>query len=506
MAEEMSKSAKRRAAKKARDAAAVEEPAPAPVAAPTSKAAPKAAAPAPKAKAAAAASAPAGSGGYPAEPKAKAKAKAKATPEPAPAAVAEPKAKAKAKAKAEPKAEPEPKAAAKSKSKKADTKPAVKEEPLKRQESPEDPTVVFDDGSGDPWEVCTGLTKKQQKAKERAEEAKREKEKAGPQAVGGKIIPGMSAASAQQQRIPGMAVSQSVNAPAAALAAAKAAAAAAGASAAAAAAGASEGGAKPDMSTSVTIKVPDNKIGIVIGPKGSKIKMIQEKTGVTRIDTSGEVFTIMGPADSVGMAEMAINDLITKGYTALAYDDFSENCVNVHPNFFPELIGKQGVVIRKMKEELGVEMTIPKTGPSGKKWKVSIAGSAKNVEKAKEVINDIVMYYHHEITHPGEAHEELDIPSWAYAWIIGKAGSELRHIQNNYKVRVNIPREGISENDKVVVVGAPHDVTRAATYINKLMVAGEEQVKGRDRQDKADDMWGDEAPEEDWMKQYMYKR
>merc|ERR1719436_1979611 len=47
-------------------------------------------------------------------------------------------------------------------------------------------------------------------------------------------------------------------------------------------------------SSVATVKVPENKIGIVIGPKGTKIKMIQEKTGVTRIDTQGEIFTIMG--------------------------------------------------------------------------------------------------------------------------------------------------------------------------------------------------------------------
>jgi rRNA processing protein Krr1/Pno1 len=234
--------------------------------------------------------------------------------------------------------------------------------------------------------------------------------------------------------------------------------------------------------------------------------MIQEKTGVTRIDTSGEVFTIMGPADAVGMAEQAINDLITKGYTALTFDDFSENYVMVMSNNFPDLIGKQGVVIRAIKEQLKVEVSIPKTGPPGKKWKVSVAGSAKNVEKAKEVINDIVMYHHHEITHPGEDHAELDVPAWAYSFIIGKAGSELRHIQNNYKVRMHIPREGISESDKVIIVGEKHNVERCVVYVQKLLSGAEDMSKGRDRQEKTEDPWGAEEPEEEWMKQYMYKR
>jgi polyribonucleotide nucleotidyltransferase len=262
---------------------------------------------------------------------------------------------------------------------------------------------------------------------------------------------------------------------------------------------------KLDNSCMVQIKVPDDKIGIVIGPKGAKIKMIQEKTGVNRIDTSGEMFTITGPAEAVGLAEQAVNDLITKGYTALTFDDFSENYVMVMSNKFPDLIGKQGVVIRAIKEQLGVEVSIPKTGPKDKPWKVSVAVSAKNVEKAKEVVESIVKFGHHEVTHPGDDHAELDIPSWSYSFIIGKGGSELRHIQNNYKVRVSIPRDW-DETDKVIVVGEKNNVERCAVYIQKLLAGAEDQTKGREKQDKVEDPWGKEEPEEEWMKQYMYKR
>eukprot|EP00913_Durusdinium_trenchii_P018745 g17615.t1 len=59
-----------------------------------------------------------------------------------------------------------------------------------------------------------------------------------------------------------------------------------------------------------TIKVPENKIGI-------------EKTGVARIDTSGEIFTIAGPQQAVEMAYAAIKDLIEKGYCAMAFEEMS---------------------------------------------------------------------------------------------------------------------------------------------------------------------------------------
>jgi len=509
-AEGLSKSAKRRAAKKARDSAAAEaaapEPAPAPPAPePKAKAKGKA-----KAKAEPAAAAPPAPEPK-AEPKAKAKgkAKAKAEPEPpAPVAAAAPKAKAKAKAQAatpEPKAanaataaapKAAPKQAAKAAAQKGKAPAKVEEEEPEPKESTElAPNWVIDDGSGPSWEVNSGMSKKQQKRKEREAEQKA-MAKAAP---GGKAVPGMGPVNT----IPGMApagaqagakgVSQSVAADVDRILAMKTAVA--------------EEKAPEGNSSSATVHVPENRIGIVIGPKGSKIKLIQEKTGVSSIDTTGQVFTIVGPPQAVAKAEAAIKELVEKGYCALAYDDFAENFVNVHPSCFPDLIGKNGAVVRKIKEELGVEINFPETqknAPAAKKYKVTLAGKSQDVEKARAVINNIMMYSHDELTHPGLVHEELEIEAWAWRYIIGTGGSEMKHIQNNFKVKVNIPREH-SLNQQVLVVGENDAVYRAKAYIERLVWNAEHKTTGRDKVDNGD-IWGDEEEEEPWMKQYMYKR
>merc|ERR1719356_1451688 len=126
-----------------------------------------------------------------------------------------------------------------------------------------------------------------------------------------------------------------------------------------------------------TINVPEKRIGIVIGPGGANIKQIQEKTGVTRIDTAGGVFTVSGKGPNVQQARDAIDQLIQKGFCSILYEDFSENYVNVHPSHFPDIIGKGGVIIQKIKKELKVEVSIPPT-PDGavkqsKKYKVTLA-------------------------------------------------------------------------------------------------------------------------------------
>jgi len=492
----MSKSAKRRAAKKARDATATEAEAEAPAPEP---------APAPKAEAKAKAKGKAKAEPAPAkaEPAAKAKAKGKAKAEPAPAK-AEPAAKGKAKA------EPAP-----GKAKAAAKAPAKKEpeEPPKPKEV-EDLYVQLDDGTGE-WEVSSGLSKKNAKRKDKAAEIEVIKENIAAQAKAAGFKPG-----APQQAIPGMApmgadfaskrAAETARMVEQAVAKTLAAAAAAGA-AAAAASGANKDKEEPAAAPGsvATVKVPERKIGIVIGPKGARIKMIQEKcVGVTRIDTSGEIFTITGEPKAVAEAELAIKELIEKGYMSLEFEDFAENFVKVHPSSFPDLIGSKGAVVRKIKDELKVEVNfpdVPKNGNTGNKtYKVMLAGSGANVEKAKQVINDICMYYHHELTHPGFVHEELDVEDWALRFIIGKGGSEMKHIQHNWNVKVNVPREH-SANQKVVVIGERDNVDRAKAYIEKLIVNAQNQSKGRDKVDDGD-VWGEEEAAEAWMSSYIYKR
>merc|ERR1719161_3319213 len=190
--------------------------------------------------------------------------------------------------------------------------------------------------------------------------------------------------------------------------------------------------------------------------------MIQEASEC-KLDLNNDVVTITGPEDGVPIAVTAIKELCEKGFCGLSYgSDFQEQAVQVHPIYFSELIGKEGCVIRAIKDVLKVELSIPKIPPNAKvremtkKMKVGFAGKKADVEKAKQVVNDIVMYYHHEVTHPGWVHEELEIEEWNYRFIIGKAGSELRHIEKNYKVRVRIPRED-TLNKNVVVVGEKRD-------------------------------------------------
>merc|ERR1719188_271739 len=268
---------------------------------------------------------------------------------------------------------------------------------------------------------------------------------------------------------------------------------------------------KPKEQVSVAeVKVPEEKVGIVIGPKGVTINMIKEKTDVKNINLEGGILRIEGKPEAVAQAEQAVQELLAKGFTSLSYENFKSDVVKVPTNALPDLIGKEGCIIRAVKDALKVEITMPKhSGPPGtgpKRTMVTIAGKADNVETAKEVVNDIVMYYHHDITHPGQIHEEMEIEEWNYRFIISKAASELRHIEKNYKVRVRIPREE-TPNRNVVVVGEKRDVDRAVAYIYNA-IAKANEPRGRGASDKAEDFWGedDDISGDPELSRYIYKR
>mmetsp|Transcript_85406 Transcript_85406/g.134849 ORF Transcript_85406/g.134849 Transcript_85406/m.134849 type:complete len:501 (+) Transcript_85406:84-1586(+) len=491
----MSKSARKRANKKAREAEGAEEesPAPEPKASPKPKATPKQAAapekaPEPKAKAKA-------------DPKAKPKAAPKEAPKAEPAPAPKPEAKPKPKADAKPKstsAKPKAKAAAK---KEEEEEPAATKEELIN--------YVIDDGSGGGWEMATGLSNKQQKQRNRQNEKKAYEEEMKKQGVAkasamnaGQVIPGMKPpeviAAEMKAGKAGPKASQSV------------------ANVSVSAHLADDKAKAPEKKESSveketrTVQAKEEKlVGRVVGPKGATMKMIMEKTGAT-IDISGCIVTIHGPKSGIDEAENAVISLIEKGYTALAYDNYEEQGLMVHPSHFHKIIGKEGAIISVIKKEAKVEVSMPETPKdpkaitSTKKYKVTLAGSKEAVEKGKEIINQIVLYGYHPLTHPDFTHAEIEVEEWKYKYLIGTKGSEMKHIQKNFNVTVSIPRPG-AECKNVVVIGEQINVDRAVKYIEKVLWNAE-QPKGRGQADQADDAWGDEAPEEDWMKAYLYKR
>jgi len=258
----------------------------------------------------------------------------------------------------------------------------------------------------------------------------------------------------------------------------------------------------PNADVKDFIEVEAKKIGIIIGPGGGTIKAVMEKTGARiqmpdreRDSIAPAQVAITGPAPAVKAAKAAIKELATKGYcTALQEQGFEESHCMVPPGQLHEVIGKGGAIIRKIQESLEVKMNVPRTQDQGlqissygaqrpKPCKVGIAGKKENCQKAKEVIKAILKYHHHDLTHPGATHVEVDIPYTYYSYIIGVRGAEMRHIQANFGVAVHIPNQD-SQCESVLVVGPAANCAKAKDYMAKLIVkADESRSRGYDDED-----------------------
>jgi hypothetical protein len=143
--------------------------------------------------------------------------------------------------------------------------------------------------------------------------------------------------------------------------------------------------------------------------------------------------------------------------------------------YLSEIIGKGGSTIKALTAHSGVKITIPPTvsktiNPDGKaaKVKVGLAGPKEKVSLARSLIKDITKYFHTPVTHPNLTHSEMPIAENYFNFIIGAKGSEIKHIQNSYKVSVHIPDED-SANPNVVIVGSEAAVSQAKRHIEKII-------------------------------------
>ena len=108
------------------------------------------------------------------------------------------------------------------------------------------------------------------------------------------------------------------------------------------------------------------------------------------------------------------------------------------------------------------ELDLPKNTKSSKKYKITIDESAEEFEKAKTTINNIVKYYHDEVTQSDELHEEcvVQVAYW-WGWLEDEAHPE------RLQVKMYIPRE--SANQNVAIVGERNDEDQAVPSVVKLI-------------------------------------
>jgi polyribonucleotide nucleotidyltransferase len=158
--------------------------------------------------------------------------------------------------------------------------------------------------------------------------------------------------------------------------------------------------------------------------------------------------------------------------------------VQVDPEFHPKIIGKQGAVIGKIRDDFKVNIQLPRKGDEEQDV-ITITGYESDANKAKDEILSIV----NELVEREKHRAEVEIDHRVHSRIIGSRGKNVRLIMKDFNVDIRFPRAESENPNLVVISGADEDRVHDAK--EHLLNLEEEYIQ--------------DVTENEYMQQYLRK-
>lgn len=225
-------------------------------------------------------------------------------------------------------------------------------------------------------------------------------------------------------------------------------------------------------------EIPEDKCGLVIGARGSKIREIQADTGVSvnvgSRDTAmlGMIkVTLKGDKDRCADARKIILDLISDADNdnQEAEPGYSDT-ITIPLDMTRKLIGPQGATIREIQDESGAQVDVARrnTAVNGM-IEVTLSGPKECCESAKNLITNLV----EESSHPAET-VLMMIEESMCGLIIGARGAKIRGIQDNSGASIRIDKRNEARDGKVqvTITGTAQQCTDAKEEIEMVIEEG----------------------------------
>ncbi len=216
--------------------------------------------------------------------------------------------------------------------------------------------------------------------------------------------------------------------------------------------------------TTVSLEVRKCQHKYVIGPRGSNITEILEKTGVSvempSLDTVSETITLRGEQSQLGQA-------ITMVYDKANSVVISEVGAPAWLHRF--IIGRQGKNIRSITQNLSNVHVEFEEGRD----KITLEGPPQQVEEARRALEEISR----------DLQSRLDfaivkIDPKFHKHIIGKGGANVNRIKKETGVSIRIPADNEKSNE-IRIEGSPEGVRQAKTELMEMATRMENE-KSRD--------------------------
>jgi polyribonucleotide nucleotidyltransferase len=218
----------------------------------------------------------------------------------------------------------------------------------------------------------------------------------------------------------------------------------------------------------VSMEVRKSQHKYIIGPKGQTLNEIFEKTGVSiempSTDSTSETITLRGEQEKLGPA---LTVLYEKAHSEVDAE------IAVPSWYHKYILGPKGSKFNEISQDF------QKVNVSfvANEDKIKMHGPIAEVEKAKEVINEVIREIKNKIQS-----DEIKVDSRYHRFIIGKNGVNIKHIREETGAQIHIPSESaehLPSNDVIRIEGSPQSVAKARKELEviiKKMVERENEV------------------------------
>lgn len=199
----------------------------------------------------------------------------------------------------------------------------------------------------------------------------------------------------------------------------------------------------------------------LIGPKGATLTALVPNRNNVQIefDNSNQIF-LEGSPEEVKLAFEPLSKEVARLQMELAIEK-----VKVHPTLHRHVIGRGGSLISKIKDQHGVQITIPNEETNSDE--IVVEGKKEGVKKAVTEIRAIVTKIENEKS------RDIIIPQRLHKLIIGSKGSGVQVIRDSHpNVSVVFP-DAKSKSDVVNIRG---DKTEVDAVYKKLTALSKEYV------------------------------
>ncbi|KAK1755700.1 hypothetical protein QBC47DRAFT_401863 [Echria macrotheca] len=225
-----------------------------------------------------------------------------------------------------------------------------------------------------------------------------------------------------------------------------------------------------DNSFTAVVSVQQEQVKSLIGIRGAALEQLRQDTGA-RIDIPSERDTPNGLVEiqiKGTKAQVAAAKKIIEEKKAI-FDDTITKTLEVDRKYHPTLIGAGGSNIRDIVVQAGGSDDRHEVGRTVRFPERATDGNMIKVQGPREVVNKIVAHIEAFVAQrANQVTETIEVPVDKHRSLIGRGGDIKRGLEAQFKVSIDIPRQGSGQTG-VKIVGQSADVEKAKAHIQSML-------------------------------------